>query len=114
MMLFDDWISLTTDPALAKQGKEGLLTALKEMYQEIREKEVEFRGEVKCWKEWLKDATVVDLFHRKGFKKQGMKGAFKANETGLLKIIRDVVGDPPQYECKVVRQELLTEPEKYM
>ena len=43
-----------------------------------------------------------------------MKGAFKANETGLLKIIRDVVGDPPQYECKVVRQELLTEPEKYM
>ena len=114
MMLFDDWISLTTDPALAKQGKEGLLTALKEMYQEIREKEVEFRGEVKCWKEWLKIATVVDLFYRKGFKKQGMKGAFKANETGLLKIIRDVVGDPPQYECKVVRQELLTEPEKYM
>ena len=77
-------------------------------------KEVEFRGEDKCWKEWLKDATVVDLFYRKGFKKQGMKGAFKANETGLLKIIRDVVGDPPQYECKVVRQELLTEPEKYM
>ena len=51
MMLFDDWISLTTDSALAKQGKEGLLTALKEMYQEIRKKEVEFRGEVKCWKE---------------------------------------------------------------
>ena len=43
-----------------------------------------------------------------------MKGAFKANETGLLKIICDVVGDPPQYECKVVRQELLTEPVKYI
>ena len=51
MMLFDDWISLTSDPALATKGKKGLSTALKEMYQEIREKEVEFRGEVKCWKE---------------------------------------------------------------
>ena len=47
MMLFDDWISLTSDPALAKQGKKGLSTALKDMCKEIREKQVEFRGELK-------------------------------------------------------------------
>ena len=36
MMLFDDWISLTSDPALAKQGRKGLSTALKERMDKRR------------------------------------------------------------------------------
>ena len=55
MIFFNDLISLASDPALAKQGRKGLSTALKKMHNTIRENRWIYIKELK--KEGIKDRS---------------------------------------------------------
>ena len=114
LKLFVDVLNDCPDPVLSKRGKTGTQTALKQQYQYIREKEVDHNGEIVPWKFLIKDVMFVEIFYRKGFKSQWKESGIVPNRTGLLRIIQNVVGDPPEFDCKSVIDELLSEAKKYM
>ena len=107
LKLLADVLNDCPDPSLSNRGKKGIVTALTEQYEYIREKEVEHDGEMVPWKYVVKNATFVEFFYRRGFRAQWKKEGIVPNKTGLLSVIRDFVGDSPEVDCKCVKEELL-------
>ena len=87
---------------------------MKQQYQYIREKQVDHNGKIVLWKFLIKDVMFVEILYRKGFKSQWKESGIVPNRTGLLRIKQNVVGDPPEFDCKSVIDELLSEAKKYM
>ena len=110
LKLFHDYISICPDPALSKRNKTGVIKAITDQYRILRDVVIEHEGEQKPWKFWLpSDKTVADIFYKRGFKNQ-IKNGVVANETGLLKIIWNVVGEGVgSSNCQSVKDELMKE-----